>query len=138
MNFTEHTLSLEIRPDMAGLATALERLDQFWQNSLLAEDAQADLNIAVEEIVSNVIRHADSTTPIALTVTLDEDRIRVEVQDSGSAFDPLTHPMPDPNSPLEQRRAGGLGIFMVTKMMDEVRYERREGRNCLTMVRNRV
>jgi serine/threonine-protein kinase RsbW len=121
---------------MPELAQALESIDGFWQNRQLDEDQQADLNIAIEEILSNVVRHSGSTDPIVLKVTLAYRQVRIDIEDSGQPFDPLSHPMPDPNAPLEQRRAGGLGIFMVVKMMDEVRYERREGLNCFTMVRN--
>lgn len=121
---------------MAALALALERVDEFWQAHQLDEYQQADLNIAIEEILSNVIRHSGSTTPVALDITLDPARAYIEIRDSGAPFDPLSHPMPDPNAPLDQRRAGGLGIFMVMNMMNEVRYERRDKGNCFTMIRN--
>jgi anti-sigma regulatory factor (Ser/Thr protein kinase) len=123
---------------MAELGRALERLDEFWQTHQIDEDQQADLNIAVEEILSNVIRHSGATEPIALIVDVDDAQVRIEIQDSGRPFDPLAHPMPDPNAPLEQRRAGGLGIFMVVKMMNEVSYQRRNGRNCFSMARRRT
>ncbi len=137
MNFSEHKLSLEIRPDMAELGRLTQVLDEFWQAHSLDEDKQADLNIAVEEIVSNVIRHAGTALPIRVHVGLSAGRVSVEVQDSGCAFDPLAHPLPDPGASLEQRRAGGLGILMVTKMMDEVRYQRVEDRNSFTMILSR-
>jgi len=134
----EHSLSLEIRPSMVELGSALERVDEFWQTTPLGEAQQADLNIAIEEVLSNVIRHSGAHDAISLKVTLDSRCTHIEIRDSGCPFDPLAHPMPDPNAPLEQRRPGGLGIFMVVKMMDEVRYHRRDGLNCFTMIRNRA
>ena len=53
----------------------------------------------------------------------------MEVSDTANAFDPLSLPSPDLTLPLEQRKPGGLGVMLVRKLMDEVHYERRDGRN---------
>jgi len=140
VDFKGQELSLEIGSDLSELARVAEILDTCWQSLDLDEDLQADLNISVEEILSNVIRHGSTSGehPIALHLGVSGEEVRIEIQDSGVPFNPLAHPLPDPNAPLEQRRAGGLGIFMVIHMMDSVSYDRREGRNCLTLVRSRA
>jgi serine/threonine-protein kinase RsbW len=56
--------------------------------------------------------------------------IELEVSDRGRSFGPLSLSPPDLTVPIEQRKAGGLGVFLVRKIMDEVRCERRDGRNC--------
>src|SRR5712671_115874 len=119
---------------MSELPRVTALLDEFWLTLDLHPDLQADLNIAVEEILSNVIRHGCSgDQSITMCVAANGEQVRIEIQDSGVEFNPLTHPLPDPKAPLEQRRPGGLGILMVVKMMDQVSYERRENRNCCTM-----
>jgi serine/threonine-protein kinase RsbW len=135
----KHTTSLVIRNDLTELATVTRLLDEFWRMHGLAAEVQADLNIAIEEIVSNAIRHGDcGDEPIRLRVTVKPDDIQTEIEDSGIAFNPLRHPLPDPAAPLSQRQPGGLGILMVVKLMDEASYEYREGRNCFTMIRSRT
>lgn len=131
----EPALSLAIPPRMEELEGAIMALEEFWQLQRLDQKTQADLNIAVEEILTNVIRHAGTSQPISLQVDVQDGRARICIEDDGRAFDPLQHPLPDPNAPLEQRRAGGLGILMVRRMMDEVTYVRRQDRNRLTLVR---
>jgi anti-sigma regulatory factor (Ser/Thr protein kinase) len=122
---------------MYEIARVVEALDTFWAEHQVDEDAQADLNIAAEEILSNVIRHSESADGIELTVWLDPVQVRIQCVDSGAAFDPLQQATLDPDSPLESRRAGGMGLLMVRGMMDETHYERREDRNVFTMLRLR-
>jgi serine/threonine-protein kinase RsbW len=55
--------------------------------------------------------------------------LQLTVLDDAPPFDPLEAPEPDTTLPVEQRPLGGLGIFLVRKLMDEVQYERRDGRN---------
>ena len=65
----------------------------------------------------------------------DENSLTIEIVDDGRPFDPLTDaPKPDVNAELEDRNIGGLGIHLVRKMMDDVRYRREEGKNHLTLV----
>jgi len=124
---------------LGDLARATESLDSFWLNHDLDEDVQADLNIAIEEIVSNVIRHGEAgDQPIVLIIAVDPGEVHVEVRDAGQPFNPLAHAMPDPGAPLAERRGGGLGIFMVTQMMDHISYEREGQRNCFRMTRSRT
>lgn len=116
------------------MARAVARLDEFWTAHGLALELQSALDIAVEEIVSNAIRHGSpGDGPISLHAVLNAEGAAITIEDGGSPFDPLAHPLPDPELPLEARRGGGLGILMVRKIMDEVRYERRAGRNHIRM-----
>ena len=64
---------------------------------------------------------------------MEEDGAHLIFEDDGTAFNPLEKPDPDTGETLESRKAGGLGIFMVRKLMDEVSYERTGGKNRLTM-----
>ena len=63
----------------------------------------------------------------------------IEMVDDGKPFDPLTEaPVPDVNAPMDERPIGGLGVFLVRKLMDELTYRREEGRNHLTLVAYRA
>jgi anti-sigma regulatory factor (Ser/Thr protein kinase) len=88
--------------------------------------------MCLEEVLSNVIRHGclpGQDCKVQVCYNLVPRGIEIEVSDAAKAFNPLSVPPPDLTVPLEQRRAGGLGVFLVRQMMDEVHYEYRNGRN---------
>jgi len=95
---------------------------------------------ALEEAATNVVMYAydaPRTGTVDIEVLVLEDKVKTVLSDNGRAFDPTSAPEPDITAPGEDRPIGGLGIFLVRKLMDEVRYERRDGRNILTMIKLR-
>ena len=104
----------------------------------LDEQILPDLQLAVEEICANVIEHGYSGQGGRLEVSIEavEEGVQVTVRDWGIAFDPQAVPVPDVNAPLELRPLGGLGLFLVRQLMDEVRFEfDGEKGNSVTMVK---
>jgi anti-sigma regulatory factor (Ser/Thr protein kinase) len=90
--------------------------------------------IALEEVLSNVIRHAypsGEAHEIALVLRASGGTVELEVEDDGRAFDPTAAPEPALDAPLHERRIGGLGIPLLRAFVSEIRYARRDGRNCL-------
>ena len=63
----------------------------------------------------------------------DNAQMEITFSDSGVPYDPLEKPDPDTHLAAEKRQEGGLGILLAKNMMDEMEYERRDGRNILTM-----
>lgn len=88
--------------------------------------------IASDEVFSNVCRYGGAGE-VMVECSVEEDGAHLIFEDDGTAFNPLEKPDPDTGETLESRKAGGLGIFMVRKLMDEVSYERTGGKNRLTM-----
>ena len=94
--------------------------------------------IAVEEIFVNIAHYAyrpdvgDATIRCQVS-TQGQPQITIEFLDSGKPYDPLKNDEPDTTLPAEERRIGGLGIFMVKRLMDTVQYEYRDGKNILTL-----
>jgi anti-sigma regulatory factor (Ser/Thr protein kinase) len=89
----------------------------------IPESSVHDLRLALDEIVSNVIRHgyaAGENGAIEILADFEADRVRLEVRDAAKPFNPLLVPEPDLNIPIERRSRGGLGIFLVRKLMDRV------------------
>lgn len=95
--------------------------------------------LASEEAVVNVIHYAYPEGGGDFEIVAKEPEgkkgLHITLTDSGQAFDPLKKEDPDINAPVEERPIGGLGIFMIQKIMDEVRYERKDDQNILTMVK---
>jgi anti-sigma regulatory factor (Ser/Thr protein kinase) len=93
--------------------------------------------VAAEEPLMNVISYAypDKNGNIEITYDIEEGKgFVIEVIDWGIPFDPLSLPEPDVHAPIEDREIGGLGIYMMRKIMDEVRYRREDDRNILTLM----
>ncbi len=98
------------------------------------------VQLAVEEACANVIQHGTTSAQMdSLSLTLDVCRhgqtCTVRLRDGGSPFDPRNLPPPDLTPSLRKRRPGGLGIFLIRRLMDEVSYDVGEGFNTLTMVK---
>jgi serine/threonine-protein kinase RsbW len=72
---------------------------------------------------------------IRVEITADKDRLTAQVEDDGVYFDPLRRAGPDITLPIEKRSVGGLRLFFVRKVMDELSYSREAGRNRLTMAK---
>ena len=130
--------TIAVQNDLADLARVTAILEELWDGNAVEPDIRADLNIALEEILTNVIRHGGAGEKAAQArIEVLPDRVEIEVRDRGVAFNPLEHPPPDTGLSLDERRPGGLGILLVRRIMDRTAYERRDGTNCFTMVKNR-
>lgn len=96
------------------------------------------LNLALEEAVSNVILYAYPSGAdglVDIEADIRPDSLVFILSDSGKPFDPTAAPDADVTLSAEERPIGGLGIFLVRSIMDEVRYERVDGRNIFTMIK---
>jgi anti-sigma regulatory factor (Ser/Thr protein kinase) len=100
-----------------------------------------NIQLATDEAASNIIEHAYagvSNGVLDLSCGLVSDGITIILIDYGESFDPSAVPMPNLKADLSERKIGGLGIFLMRKLMDEVHYEpRKDGSNVLTMRKRR-
>lgn len=97
-----------------------------------------ELEMAAEEILVNIIRYAypeGEPGEVEIRGRTEPGRgIRFEFEDYGTSFDPTSASQPDVDLPLSEREIGGLGIFLVRKMVNEFRYRREGDRNILTFL----
>ena len=97
------------------------------------------LNLALEEAVTNVIMYAypEGTDGLVdIEAIIREHSLSFVISDSGQAFDPTDQPDADISQSVEERQVGGLGIYLVRSIMDNVSYERSGGKNILSMTKN--
>jgi serine/threonine-protein kinase RsbW len=95
-----------------------------------------NLNLVMEEMVSNVIFYAypeGSTAEIELVAESDGKELTFVLSDKGKEFDPTAKEDADPNVNPMDRDIGGMGIYIVKNIMNQVTYQRLEGKNLLTM-----
>ena len=95
-------------------------------------ELQMQISIAVEEIFSNIVHYAyhPDVGSVAVRVTVGHE-VTIEFEDCGVPYNPLEAPPPDIDASLDEREIGGLGVFMVKNIMDEVEYRHEEGKNIL-------
>ena len=96
------------------------------------------MNLAIEEAVTNVMLYAyppDVKGEVSVLAIADDLQLEFTITDSGTPFDPTAMPDADVTLPLEQRRKGGLGIFLIRKVMDSVGYARINNQNVLTLIK---
>lgn len=102
----------------------------------LAPDMIFNLTLVLEEAVVNVINYAypkEDHESIYLSAKMQDGSIIFVLSDSGKEFDPTMAPEADVTLSAEDRQIGGLGIFLIRQIMNEVRYERIDGKNVLTL-----
>ena len=102
----------------------------------LAPDLVFNLNLVLEEAVSNVILYAypkEEHQEIVLTAKISDKSLIFVLTDSGREFDPTQAPDADITLSAEERPIGGLGIFLIRQIMDKVEYQRIDGKNVLTL-----
>ena len=114
-------------------------LEQCMQSMGFSDDQILDLQLAVEEAITNIIRHGYEKTPgtIAIRCTAGDEDITIEISDSAPAFDPLGVPEPDTSADIDQRGIGGLGIFLIRRVTDSATYRYEQEKNILTLTKKK-
>ncbi len=113
--------------------------NQAWEVGFNAKDIYS-VQLATDEAASNIIEHAYESKPngiFEVSCEFQEGRLIVILLDHGKAFDPSQVEEPDLKADLSDRKIGGLGIYLMRKLMDEVRYESTQAGNRLTLVKRK-
>ncbi|MDE0066884.1 MAG: ATP-binding protein [Acidimicrobiaceae bacterium] len=133
-------MSLELENDPSELERMAGAVEEFAEQQDWSPEVVFKVNLVLEELVVNVMTHGshEGLAEIEVTVTSSEDLVSIRLSDNGIAFNPLTDaPDPEVTGSVEDRHVGGLGVHLVRTMMDEVSYQRENGRNLLTMTTQR-
>lgn len=123
--------------------SALVELRSFLQLSLktygFSEVDRHQLILAVEEVCANLIIHSHACNPkelIYLEVKELKKKLTIEITDNGDAFNLLEYEVPDLKKVIEEKRKGGIGILLVKKIMDEIEFESKNGKNTCRLIKN--
>ena len=137
----ESHFSLVMRNDIQQIPTLAEWIEMIG----LPQELNMPINLALEEAVSNVMLYAYPGKSGQVLVECDKkvrgERLEAKGQiiftitDSGVPFDPTQQKEPDVTQNLDERPIGGLGIFLVRQIMDDIRYERKDNKNILTLTK---
>ncbi len=120
------------------VTTVTEFVDTFLEEHDCNMKAQIQIDVAIDEIFSNIVNYAyEGVGKATIDFGIDEDTRTVSItfSDSGIPYNPLKKDDPDITLSIKDREIGGLGIFMVKKTMDSMDYEYSNGQNVLRITK---
>ena len=133
-----HPLLLTLKNDLAELARIAEEIESHGVSRRWPARWIMNLNLSLDELITNTVSYGYQDTDeheIRVMLTERNGALVTVVEDDGVAFDPFTvAPTPDLEADVEERPIGGLGVYFVKTLMDEVAYERVGDRNRITLV----
>ena len=127
---------IKIKNNVSELQRVAEFVEEIGEEMGLDMELQMNLNLVMEEMVSNVIFYAypeGTEADIELVAESDGKELTFILSDRGKEFDPTLKEDADPDVNPMDREIGGMGIFIVKNIMNQVTYQRLEGKNLLTM-----
>jgi len=131
--------SLTVPATLESLAQISAFVNQASQRAGLDDHTAWQVELAVDEAATNIIQHGyapDHPGIIELTWRIEDNRLVITLRDYGRRFNPDDVPPPDVSSPLEERQPGGLGLYLMNQLMDQVRFDFDDNNgNLLTMVK---
>ena len=128
--------SIILANDIAEISRLAAFIEEVGEAFSLSPDVVFNLNLVLEEAVVNIIHYAypkEEHQYIYLSAHVHEGSIVFVLTDTGKEFDPTLAPDADITLSAEDREIGGLGIFLIRQIMNEVRYEGIDGKNVLTL-----
>lgn len=134
------TLSTKIDVNLHETGRLSEMVRRFGAWHDMPEDAIFVVNLSLDELVSNIVIHGGKGDPrvreIVLRLRTEKDRVSIEIEDDGRAFNPLEFAGPDLGARLQDRDPGGLGIHLARSLMDQILYRRVGQRNLLSLTKH--
>ncbi|MCD7849414.1 MAG: ATP-binding protein [Parabacteroides sp.] len=130
---------IRIANDLDEISRLQEFVEELGEELMLSAETTMNINLALEEAIANIIMYAypaGERHEILLKVTSSAQQLIFWLTDSGQSFDPTQVPEADITLPIEDRAIGGLGIFLIRSIMNEVSYIRLDGENHLIMKKN--
>ncbi|MBF0224438.1 MAG: ATP-binding protein [Desulfobacterales bacterium] len=127
---------LELPAKLENLNPFMDFISNLAENSGFSAKRINDINLAIEEILVNVFNYAygNGEGIVKAICSIDDTRFIIEIIDKGSPFNPLVMADPNISEDVEDRKIGGLGIYFVKNLMDEVYYKNIDNKNILTLI----
>ena len=127
---------LVIKNEISEISNLAIFIEELGEELNLTPNLVFNLNLVLEEAVSNVILYAypkEESQEISLLAKMSGSNLVFVLTDSGKEFDPTQAPDADITLSAEERQIGGLGIFLIRQIMNTVEYQRIDGKNILTL-----
>ena len=129
-------LQVSIVPRVTELQRLSRLVEEYGDACGLPESTVFVINLALDELITNSVMHGFAgvgNAHIDIGLRVNGDCLKLTVKDNGARFDPTADTNPDLDSPLADRRIGGLGLHLVKNFASRIHYDYIDGRNCLTL-----
>ena len=131
---------LTVAATVENIETVTDFVDQQLEELDCPMKAEMQINIAIDELFSNIAHYAYhpeiGEATVAVEVVQEPLAVEITFIDNGIPYDPLAKDDPDVSLAADERQIGGLGIFIVKKSMDSINYEYKDGKNILKIRKN--
>ena len=128
----------ELKSNLSELKLLCSHLEDYGRMMELSRKCLFEINLGLVELFTNIISYGfedKSEHQIKFTFAKDNDKLVVKMEDDGVPFNPLEVETPDMSQDLDSINIGGMGIHLVKKMMDDIDYQRAEGKNRLVLTK---
>jgi anti-sigma regulatory factor (Ser/Thr protein kinase) len=128
---------LKLPAEISNLRKFIELVSRCAEEQGLSPERIIEIGVATEEALVNVCNYAyqDGNGDVKVSCTLDdENRFVIEIEDAGIPFDVISIGEPDLIDDIDKRKVGGLGVFIIKELVEDLQYRREDNRNILKLV----
>lgn len=131
----DNKVMLEIKPTMESVPQVAAFIEEHMEQMEISLKLMMRLMVVLDEIYSNIVNYSGAKNA-CITMQRADTELILGFEDDGKPYNPLEAEEPDITASVEERTIGGLGVFMVKKMMDRVEYEYSDNKNRLALVKS--
>ena len=135
---TKRDYCFELKSKLSELKSLCSHLEDYGKMMELSKKCMFEINLGLDELFTNIISYGfedQSEHQVKFTFAKVKDTLVVKVEDDGVPFNPLEVASPNMSQDLDSINIGGMGIHLVKKMMDDIDYQRAEGKNRLILTK---
>ena len=133
---TNQTYSLVVKASTIHLAEVRDFVGNIADEYGFSKKETEDIRLAVDEAYTNIIKHAykyDDKKEVEIELLVDGDKFCVSLFDQGKTFNPKNYMMPDVREQIRKKKRGGMGVYLIHKLMDKVEYISEDNSNEIRM-----
>jgi serine/threonine-protein kinase RsbW len=130
--------TLKLKNDLSELDHLCQHCEEIGQAIGVTDKAIFEMNLALDELFTNIISYGfqdNQEHTIKINISIEGDLLDIRIEDDGIPFNPIQSKTPDFQCGIEECKIGGLGIHLIKKLMDDVRYQRVADKNILFLKR---
>ncbi len=131
--------SISVEASTAYLAEVRDFVANHASEKGLSEKDISEIRLAVDEAYTNIIKHAYKNRPkkpVQIEIGFEDSQLWISITDEGESFDPSSYNEPDLMKRIKNKQRGGMGVYLIRKLMDHVQYNRKGNLNEIKMVKH--
>ena len=134
------TYSISVQASTEHLAEVRNFVAKYAKEFGFKKQEVADIRLAVDEAYTNIIKHAykhDDQKMVDIELGYNNSKFWISLLDTGDAFDPTSYSKPDVRQKIKEKKRGGVGVYLIRKLMDDVEYNTQGAVNEIRMTKTK-